>query len=142
MEDEQGVVAEIVALLYDKMGGQYSQKVIEYGMFPRDFGTMDDPDGCAKITGPCGDTDELFLRIKKRRIEETKFTADGCICTIAACQAAAHMATGRTVHKCLRITQHAILEHLGGLPQDHEHCALLASMTLQRALREYIAQKK
>ena len=30
-----------------------------------------------------------------------------------------------------------ILEALGGLPPDHEHCALLAANTLHQALRSY-----
>ena len=142
MGDEKNIAAEMVAFMNEKMGGQYTQKVIEYGIFFLDFGALVDPDGHAKITGPCGDTDELFLRIKEGRIEEAKFITDGCICAIAACQAATHMATGKTIHECLQITESAILEHLGGLPLDHTHCALLASMTLQRALCEYIVQKK
>jgi nitrogen fixation protein NifU and related proteins len=96
----------------------------------------------ARITGPCGDTDEIYLRIEEGRITSAKFTTDGCMCTAAACQAAVRLAAGRTIDECPGITRRAILEHLGGLPQDHEHCALLASLTLQKAVESYAARKK
>jgi nitrogen fixation NifU-like protein len=41
------------------------------------------------------------------------------------------------VREALGITQEKILEALGGLPPDHEHCALLAANTLHQALRSY-----
>jgi nitrogen fixation NifU-like protein len=48
------------------------------------------------------------------------------------------MAEGRTVREGLRITQESVLEYLGGLPDDHKHCALLAANTLHKALKAYI----
>ena len=140
MEDEKDVLNKMIAIIHEKMGGLYSDKVIEYGMFPQDFGSMENADGYAIIAGECGDTNEIFIRIKGERIGEVKFATDGCVFAIATCQAAARMATGRTLRECLRITQKTILEHLGGLPRDHEHCALLAAMTFQKALRNYVVK--
>lgn len=142
VEEEKSVLGEMVALMHERMGGSCTEKVIEYGLFPRDLGSIENSEGYAVVTGPCGDTDEMFLGIKGGRIQQVKFTTDGCLFTIAACQAVAYMAVGRTVHECLRITQHAVIEHLGGLPVAHEHCALLASMTLQKALRDYAVKQK
>lgn len=115
-----------------------SAKVLDHIMEPTHLGEMEKPDGHAVVTGPCGDTDEFFLRIFSSRIREIRFRTTGCFFTIAACDAVATMAEGRTVHEGLRITQESILEYLGGLPDDHKHCALLAANTLHKALRAYL----
>jgi NifU-like protein involved in Fe-S cluster formation len=46
------------------------------------------------------------------------------------------MAEGKTAIECLRINQSAILDCLEHVPEDHEHCALLAAMAFQKALKE------
>ncbi len=46
------------------------------------------------------------------------------------------MAEGKTAVECLRINQSAILGRLENVPEDHEHCALIAAMAFQKALRE------
>lgn len=118
----------------------FSAKVLHYVMEPTRLGEMDKPDGHAVITGPCGDTDEFFLRIFSSRIREIRFRTAGCFFTIAVCDAVATMAEGRTVREGLRITQESVLEYLGGLPDDHKHCALLAANTLHKALKAYIVR--
>jgi NifU-like protein involved in Fe-S cluster formation len=52
------------------------------------------------------------------------------------------MAEGKTAIECLRINQSAILGSLQGVPEDHEHCALLAAMAFQKALKECATGKK
>ena len=120
-------------------GGEapFSAKVLHHVMEPTHLGEMEKPDGHGVITGPCGDTDEFFVKIFSSRITEVRFRTTGCFFTIAACDAVATLAEGRAVREALRITREAVLEYLGGLPEDHEHCALLAANTLHKALRDY-----
>jgi nitrogen fixation protein NifU and related proteins len=115
-----------------------SAKVLHHVMDPTHMGEMEKPSGHAVITGPCGDTDEFFVQIFSSRIREIRFRTTGCFFTIAACDAVATMAEGRTVREGLRINQDAVIEYLGGLPDDHKHCALLAANTLHKALKAYI----
>jgi hypothetical protein len=56
------------------------------------------------------------------------------------CRQVATMAEGRIVREGLRITQESVIEYLGGLPDDHKHCALLAANTLHKALKAYIVR--
>jgi len=116
----------------------FSAKVLQHVMDPAHMGEMEKPSCHAVITGPCGDTDEFFLNIFSSRIREIRFRTTGCFFTIAACDAVATLAEGRTVREALRITQEAVLEYLGGLPEDHKHCALLAANTLHKAIRTYL----
>lgn len=112
-------------------------QVIELGMEPIHFGILERPDGHAKVTGECGDTDEVFLHIRQSRVREVRFRTNGCIYSIAACEAMAQLAEGRAVRECIRVNEVAILEYLGGLPESHEHCARLAAHTLYQAVRHY-----
>lgn len=120
----------------------FSERTLDYGLNPACCGDMDRPDGHARITGPCGDTVDMYLRIREGMIEDVKFTTDGCIFSIAACDAAARLATGLPLQQGLAVEQNAITEHLGGLPDDHVHCALLAAKTLHEAVDNYTASKK
>jgi len=129
------------SLLLEKTGTFYSERVIDYGTNPRNCGTLDRPDGYAKFTGPCGDTVEIFLHIRDGRIREIRYTTDGCMTSHAAGSAATEMARGKDLRECLKISENTILDHLGGLPDDSRHCALLAAITLHKALRNFAVGK-
>lgn len=116
----------------------FSERTLDYGTNPKHYGDMDRPDGHARVTGPCGDTAEIYLRIQEGKIREVKFVTDGCLYSLAACNAAAHLAIGKTLHQCFSIDQRSILDHLKGLPDDHAHCALLAATTLYKAVNDYV----
>lgn len=106
------------------------------------MGEMEDAQGHARITGPCGDTVEMFLRIENDKVADARFTTDGCLSTIAAGSVACELAIGRAVKGAFKISKEIILESLGGLPEDSLHCALLASSTLKEALTDYLGSKK
>ena len=140
--DEEQIKKEMIDLLMEKISGGLSEKVVDYGTHPRNYGSLERPDGYAKITGPCGDTMEVFLKIRNDKIDDIAYTTDGCMTSHAAGTAATIMAKGKPVRECIRISQSTILEHLGGMPEDSEHCALLAAKTFHKALRSYAVGKK
>jgi nitrogen fixation NifU-like protein len=141
MGGDDDVKKVMESLLLKKTGKLYSERVIDYGTRPRNCGTLDRPDGYAKFTGPCGDTVEIFLRVKDGRIRDICYTTDGCMTSHAAVSAATEMARGKDLRECLKINQSSILDHLGGLPDDSSHCALLAAITLHKALRNFAVGK-
>lgn len=141
MDDEQ-IKKEGIDLLMEKITGGLSDKVVDYGNNPRNCGTLVKPDGYAKITGPCGDTMEMFLKVGNDKIDDITYTTDGCLTSHAAGSAATVMAKGKPVRECIKISQSTILEHLGGMPEDSEHCALLAAKTFHKALRDYAVGRK
>ena len=120
----------------------YSETVIDHAMNPRNVGTMTEADGFGSVTGPCGDTMEIWLRVRDNRIEDTVFYTDGCGTSIACGSMVTEMAKGKSITHALRINQDEILQALGGLPQESLHCALLAANTLKAAIKDYMALKK
>ena len=119
---------------------QVSPQAREHFDRPRNCGRLDDYNGHARITGPCGDTMEFWLQVAEKRIVRASFTTTGC----GPSRAAGSMATELAINKPLReagfIEQADILEALGGLPKESEHCALLASNTLKAAIRDYLSR--
>ena len=104
---------------------------------PHNWGILDQCDGYARITGPCGDTMEISLRIGDGVITECTFDTDGCGATVSCGSIVTEMASGKTVARAKRIDQAAILAYCDGLPEANQHCALLAANTLQKALEDY-----
>jgi len=120
----------------------YSEIAFDYATNPRNLGDMEDADGFAKITGPCGDTMQIWLKINDGIITGAAFTTDGCGNAIASCSMVTELAKGKSVFESKKIGDQDILSALGGLPEEGEHCALLASNTLKAAIRDYLALQK
>jgi nitrogen fixation NifU-like protein len=142
MEDENEIREKMIAIIREKARQCYSDRIVDYGTNPVNCGAIKDPDGYAEGKNECGGNIGMFLRVKDGKIEESKFVANGCIFTVAACNAATEMARGKTIQGCLKINQTSIATHLGGLPEDHMECAFLAALVFQRALRNYIVTNK
>jgi nitrogen fixation protein NifU and related proteins len=142
MEDESKIIESMSAILREKARELYPEKVYVYGTNPQNYGAIDSPDGYAEKTDECGKDIKMSLRVKDGRVDNSRFIAEGCIFTVAACNAAAEMSKGKTIRECLKINRSSISEHLGGLPHDHSHCAFLAALLFQKALRNYIERNK
>jgi nitrogen fixation NifU-like protein len=112
---------------------------------PRHCWRLRRADAHARYTGPCGDTMEIWLKLRRGRVVKATFDTDGCDATFAAGSAVTTLAKGLTVEEAYRVDQAAVLDFLGGLPEAYQHCALLAATTLHRALdaaRERMAQQR
>jgi nitrogen fixation NifU-like protein len=116
--------------------------VIERWLNPRNLGEIRNPDGFAKIKGPCGDTMQISFKVKDGRLSKIRFRTNGCASSIAAGNMATEMAQGRKPEEEAEISQQMILDALDGLPEESVHCALLASNTLKEAIKNYFNSKR
>ena len=132
---------ELQASIIEDARKIYSEKVIQCWLNPTYMGEMKNPQGYGKVTGVCGDTVQIFLKVNNGKITDARFITDGCATTIAAGSMACELAIGRPLREAFKITKAMILEQLGGLPEESIHCALLASDTLRAALTDYIQSK-
>lgn len=115
----------------------YSEKAIEYFFRPRNFGRLDEANYSAKVTGPCGDTMEIYLAIESGRCSSISFFTDGCDSTLACGSSVTEMAKGKEIKELLKISPSDIIDDLGGLPSETIHCSILAVTTLLKAVAEY-----
>jgi ATP-binding protein involved in chromosome partitioning len=119
---------------------EYAAVAIEHTQNPRNLGALDFCDGHARVTGPCGDTMEVWLQVRDRQIRKANFTTDGCGASLACGSMTTQLAMGRTVAEARALGQKDVLDALGGLPEETEHCALLAANTLQAACEDCMSR--
>lgn len=121
---------------------RYSPTVVEHWQHPRNWGIMDGADGYARVTGPCGDTVEISLKVSDRKVSACTFDTDGCGTTVACASIITEMVTGKTVVEARRIDETAVLEFCAGLPAEDRHCARLAATTLHKALDDHEEKRR
>jgi nitrogen fixation NifU-like protein len=119
-----------------------SPEVRKRALDPVFIGEVAAPDGYAHVRGDCGDTMEVFLSIRDRRICQARFDTIGCGFTLACGSMAMEMAEGKTTAEAMGIDEQKIEEALGGLPESHRHCAELASEALKKAIRDHLLRGK
>jgi nitrogen fixation NifU-like protein len=141
-DEFQKLADELQQAIIEDAREVYSETVIDHAMNPRNAGTITDADGYGKVKGSCGDTMELWLRVNNVVITNATFMTDGCGTSIAAGSTVTEMARGKNITEAIKITQQDILTELGGLPEESEHCALLASNTLKQAILDYMALQR
>jgi nitrogen fixation NifU-like protein len=130
-------IDELQAGIMEEASETYTAEVMERWVNPRNWGQMENPDGFSAITGPCGDTMQIALKVNSGRITEVRFTTDGCATSIASGSMATELAQAKTLGEAQEISQEVILEALRGLPEESKHCALLASNVLRAAIQNY-----
>jgi len=133
---------ELQKLIMADMRKVYSETTVDHIINPRHLGDMADASGFGRVTGPCGDTIEIWLNVKDGMVADATFLTDGCGTSVASGSMATELAKGRRIPEVLKISQQDILEALGGLPEESAHCALLAANTLKEAIKDYITLKK
>jgi nitrogen fixation NifU-like protein len=141
-DEFQEIADEIQEAIIEDAREVYSETVIDHAMNPRNAGTIADADGYGKVKGSCGDTMELWLKVNNVVITNVTFMTDGCGTSIAAGSMVTEMARGKNITEAIKITRQDILNELGGLPEESEHCALLASNTLKKAILDYMALQR
>lgn len=115
----------------------YSSIVIEHFKNPRNIGVLAGSEAFSIMTGACGDTMEIFMDVHNGVIKKAKFNTDGCMATIACGSCITEMITDISVADAYDISAADLIKELGGLPDNHRHCALLTVLTLYSALGRY-----
>ena len=108
----------------------------------KNFGALNGPDGYGKAVNHCGETMEIFLRVRGGRVHDALFFSDGCLHTLQAGVAVTGLAQGKSVRDCLAISEEMIRKNAAGLPADHGHCVRQARSALKKALRDYAVRSK
>ncbi len=120
----------------------YSDKAIEYYERRLNVGEIENPDAHFAYTGPCGDTMEVFLKIKSNIVKDAKFRAIGCAGAFTSGSALTEMIKGKTLDEAEQIDEKDIIGHLGKVPAPKIHCACLSKRTLQKAIKQYKEKNK
>lgn len=124
--------------IFDEARGVLGDKGFDRWQNPRYRGRLPNYDVHAHALGDCGDSMDIYLRFDKDRVAEASYMTDGCGSSQVCGSFAAEMSCGKRVEELADITGEVILEKLGDMPEDDQHCAFLAAGTVQEALRLYM----
>jgi nitrogen fixation NifU-like protein len=141
-EESDSPFRELEQTVLDDMRKTYSDKTIDRFLRPRNLGQVATPDGFGRVVGGCGDTMEIYLKVRDDKITNASFWTDGCGPSIASGSMVTELAKGKTVLEARRISKQDVLDALDGLPEESLHCALLAADTLKEAIKDYLASRK
>jgi nitrogen fixation protein NifU and related proteins len=116
----------------------YSDQIREHYDHPRNVGHMDDPSGQAMVKSPLdSDTVLVTLRIQEGVVQDIKFKCMGCAVAIACSSMATEMVLGKPVSEACQISQQAVAEALGGIPEYKMRCSNLAPEAIRKAIEDW-----
>ena len=104
-------------------------------------GSIENPDGHARLTGKCGETIKISLKFDGEHVSQAAFETDGCAAITVCGSFAAEIAIGKNPEQILEITGETIMETVGSFPKEEAHCAFLAAETLKEALHNFIIKQ-
>jgi nitrogen fixation NifU-like protein len=121
---------------------EVSQRFLRHATQPRGQAPLAAPSGQATGVGVCGDSVQVGLEVADGVISRVRAEPHGCIYTVACASALAGLAQGLTLEQALEIEPQAVVAELGGLPEDHLHCARLVVNTLGEAVEDHLARRR
>ena len=127
--------------IFEKTRKTYGEEVFSRWQNPKFMRKMTDPSCVGRVTGTCGDTMEIYLRMEKDQVREASFFTEGCGASVACGSMVAELVTGKDLDHAAQIGGDTVLEALGALPEEERHCAYLAAEALQAAVHEWILKQ-
>ncbi len=121
------------------MALDYSKKVMEHFINPRNVGEIENADGIGEAGNPkCGDIMKIYLKVNDNKIiEDVKFKTFGCASAIASSSMATELIKGKSIDDAWELTNSAVAEALDGLPPIKMHCSVLAEEAIHTAINDY-----
>ena len=119
-----------------------NEKFTDHANFPRNVGKLDKPSGEAGAVGRCGDSIEVSIKVLDDKINDLRYIPNGCVYTVVCASAMSVLAMGQDLEQALEMKPEAVESELGGLPEDHMHCARLAVNALGEAIADYYRRER
>ena len=115
----------------------YSEKAVEYFIKKPYIGSLCEADQISEMTGSCGDTMKISLKMEDGIIKDARYQVLGCPGAVASAMAAVDLIKGKTLEEARQLGDGDIFRLLMEIPEQKHHCIQLAVKTLHKAIDEY-----
>ena len=101
------------------MALQFTAKTLDYAKNPRNQGEIETPTAVGEVSNPdCGDSTKMYLVVDENGvITDITFETFGCAAAVASSSILTEMVKGKTVDEAYAVTEVAVADELGGLPE-------------------------
>lgn len=143
MDDQEfdALISKIQNEVFTEAKNALGEKGFDRWRNPKHFGVMEDADSHASLKGSCGDTMEMYIRVKNDMVEQVTYVTDGCSSSSIAGSFTAELAMGKSFEEVLDLTGPDVLNEIGTFPKAEEHCAHLAVSTLHEAVNSFLVEQ-
>jgi nitrogen fixation NifU-like protein len=115
----------------------YSQQAIQYYIEKPHMGSIPDAEMKSEMTGSCGDTMGICVKMDNGTIKDAKYEVMGCAGAVSAAMAAVDLIKGQSLEFARKLNDGDIFKVLEEIPVKKHHCIQLAVKTLHKAIDEY-----
>ncbi len=115
----------------------YSETAIRYYIEKPHMGQVCDPDITAEMTGTCGDTMGITIKMNHGVVGDAKYQVMGCAGAVSAAMAVVDLIKGKDLDHARTIDDGAVFKVLEEIPVKKHHCIQLAVKTLHKALDKH-----
>ncbi len=121
------------------MALQFTAKTLDYAKNPRNQGEIETPTAVGEVSNPdCGDSTKMYLVVDENGvITDITFETFGCAAAVASSSILTEMVKGKTVDEAYAVTEVAVADELGGLPEKKMHCSMVGVDALRKAITNY-----
>ncbi len=116
----------------------YQERILQHYRSPKNFGPLEHPDLSGEESNPlCGDHIRIELRLdpSKSKVEEIRFSGDGCAISMASASMLTQKVAGQPLAAVEKVTRDDVLQLVAiSLSPVRIKCALTGFSALGRAL--------
>jgi len=136
-KEQAGQVRDTATMRSMLRDAGYSDKAVSYYLETPHLGIIEDADQVSEMTGTCGDTIKVYLKIENDCIADVKYQIMGCPGSISAAMAAGDLVRGKTIDEALALNDGDVFNFLEEIPVKKHHCIQLSVKALLGAIQTY-----